>query len=67
MSFCAVCTRDKGPFVQRVLDDGGPLVTICEPCDQEHPRTGRYAFGGGEAVSRTLAPGARRGARGTGS
>lgn len=43
--FCAHCTTYTGPFVQRPLGKNDGLVTICIPCDQEHPREGRYSFG----------------------
>jgi hypothetical protein len=42
-SFCAICTGD-GPLVERPLGKGGALVSVCERCDTEHPRSGRISF-----------------------
>lgn len=53
--FCAICTSEVGPFVERGLGKNGAMVKVCEACRAEHPRQGRYAFGGGRAQS-ALAP-----------
>lgn len=34
-SFCAVCTSERGPFVQRPLGRDDALVTVCRACDSE--------------------------------
>ena len=34
-AFCAICTDDRGPFVQRPLGRDGALVTVCHDCDEE--------------------------------
>lgn len=36
-SFCAVCTRSSGPFVQRPLGKDDALVTVCHACDGDRP------------------------------
>lgn len=41
--FCAICTEER-PGAMRVLD--GRRVFVCERCDTEHPRSGRYSFEG---------------------
>jgi hypothetical protein len=47
-AFCALCTSERGPFVQRPLGRGNALVAVCGECDHTHPRSGRYSFEGGE-------------------
>lgn len=37
-SFCAICTRDAGPFVQCPLGRNDALVTVCQRCDEEAPQ-----------------------------
>lgn len=38
---CAICTRE-GHGEVRAHD--GKRVFICDPCEFEHPRSGRYSF-----------------------
>ncbi len=51
--FCAICTDDIADGVQRPLGRGGALVTICKPCDEDGPESGRYSFGGGRETTKT--------------
>ena len=47
---CALCTSliAKDVIAHRVpLGTDGSIVTICVPCNEEHPRLGRYNFGEG--------------------
>lgn len=47
---CALCTRVIAAKVtaHRVpLGKDDTIITICVPCNEEHPREGRYNFGGG--------------------
>ena len=64
--FCAVCTSEQGPFVERPLGKGNAPVLVCKACDEEHPRQGRYAFEGNESPnlygSMWIGRGARKGA-----
>lgn len=53
-SFCAICTSERGPFVQRPLGKRCALVTVCEECDATHPRSGRYTFESTPAKAQTL-------------
>ncbi len=39
---CAICTTTRGPF--RPMPSGPGYVAVCKVCDEEHPRSGRYAF-----------------------
>lgn len=45
--FCAICVAALAPgkYHQEMMD--GKQVRICCACHTEHPRSGRYAFGGG--------------------
>jgi hypothetical protein len=60
---CALCVRESDLLVPIKLD--GSRYWICKACDEEHPRYGRYSFGGGrssavdEPMNRTT-PGTRR-------
>ncbi len=66
MAFCALCTSDIGPFLRLPLGRGGALVDVCGPCETEHPREGRYSFGGGDVAQvPRFGAGARAGTRGT--
>jgi hypothetical protein len=38
VSFCAICTDELGPFVQRPLGRDDALVAVCMTCDTEQPR-----------------------------
>lgn len=38
LPFCAVCTSERGPFVQRPLGRGNALVTVCVECDVGAPK-----------------------------
>jgi hypothetical protein len=38
-AFCAICTRTRGPFVQRPLGRADALVSVCADCDDEPART----------------------------
>ena len=40
---CAICA-EIAPGAMRVLDEGKPAVFVCNDCDGEHPRSGRYSF-----------------------
>ena len=42
--FCAQCLSDQGPFVQLPHGKDDALVNICDRCENEHPRSGRYNF-----------------------
>lgn len=44
--FCASCGRDVTAATCRLEAHDGALVTLCVACSSEHPRSGRYAFGG---------------------
>jgi hypothetical protein len=35
--WCAICTSERGPFVQRPLGKGNALVTVCAACDEDSP------------------------------
>lgn len=52
-AFCALCTSDTGPFVQRPFGKADALVTVCKSCDEEHPRQGNYSFGDGVGARET--------------
>ncbi len=56
-NWCAVCVSEEGPFVRRPLGRNGELVNVCSSCDTEHPRSGRYAFDGGQPSNGMRAPG----------
>lgn len=32
MSFCSICTSERGPFTQQMLD--GRRITVCAACDE---------------------------------
>lgn len=38
-AFCAICTGDRGPFVQRPLGRESALVTVCAECDTAPARS----------------------------
>lgn len=38
-AFCAICTGDRGPFVQRPLGRQSALVTVCAECDTAPARS----------------------------
>jgi len=40
-AFCAICTDDRGPFVQRPLGRGDAMVSVCSACDDEPAKTKR--------------------------
>ena len=42
LSFCAICTSERGPFVSRPLGKNDALVAVCAECDEEpmHVRLG---------------------------
>lgn len=47
---CGLCTAAiaAGATAHRVpLGKDDAIITICVPCNEEHPREGRYNFGGG--------------------
>jgi len=53
--FCAICTDpiSAGTSSNKIprrapLGRDGAMVDVCEACDTEHPRGGRYAFNGSE-------------------
>lgn len=50
--FCAICTSDSpgalSPGALREMD--GRMVFVCDACENEHPRAGRYNFGDRESV-----------------
>lgn len=46
---CAVCLSQTPPFRKRPLGRNDALVDVCATCDDEHPRSGRYAFAGSES------------------
>lgn len=59
--FCAICTDEQGPFV--LVEHDGRNVKACRRCTDEHPRSGRYDFGGGSSnagVFRNNSDGSRR-------
>ena len=69
---CALCTNliTAGVRAHRVpLGKGDADVTICVPCNEEHPRLGRYGFGEGakdaqnEPTQNLIARGAKKAAR----
>lgn len=35
MSWCAICTSERGPFERRPLGKGNALVLVCRECDEE--------------------------------
>jgi uncharacterized small protein (DUF1192 family) len=35
VSFCAICTDDRGPFTRRPLGKDEALVDVCRDCDEE--------------------------------
>ena len=37
MSFCAICTSERGPFVRRPLGKRNAEVSVCTDCDTEPP------------------------------
>ncbi len=39
--FCAICTGERGPFVQRPLGRGDALVPVCAACDDQPARSKR--------------------------
>lgn len=41
--YCAICSRPRFPLRVQPAEHG--YIAICEPCDGEHPRMGRYSFG----------------------
>lgn len=49
--FCAICTEESADLCARPLGRGRALVKVCADCDEEHPRSGRYAFGESERGS----------------
>lgn len=51
--FCAQCLSDKGPFTEQPWGKDGALVQICDACENEHPRKGRYSF---SEATRLIAP-----------
>lgn len=42
--FCAQCLSESGPFVLRPHGKGDAMVNVCDRCENEHPREGRYNF-----------------------
>jgi len=42
--FCAQCLSEVGPFEKRPYGRNGGLVSVCQTCENEHPRQGRYSF-----------------------
>lgn len=42
--WCAQCLSAAGPFMLRPYGKDKALVRICERCENEHPRSGRYSF-----------------------
>lgn len=44
---CAICCAETRNLTQQPLGRGDALVPVCMRCDGEHPRSGRYSFGGG--------------------
>lgn len=65
-SFCAMCTSSKGPFFAAPLGKNNAIVAICGECDGQHPRSGAYAFDGGESVGQGIGEGNRRRGKGVG-
>lgn len=59
--FCASCSRDVTPTTCRLEAHDGALVTLCIACSSEHPRSGRYAFGGERVVGVAHRPSTRKG------
>lgn len=39
MSFCAICTSDRGPFTRHPVGKNGGLVVVCQSCATEEPDT----------------------------
>ena len=37
MTFCAICTSERGPFFQRPLGKDDALVSVCRDCDEDAP------------------------------
>lgn len=52
--FCAQCA-DRPGYIKRPLEAGGHAYVLCKECDSEHPRSGRYSFGGRESTERVSA------------
>lgn len=53
--FCAICVEPIiGEPRRAPLGRDGALVAICAACEDEHPRSGRYSFGGSGEVGRGL-------------
>jgi hypothetical protein len=42
--FCAQCLSTDGPFEKLPHGKDDALVWVCERCQHEHPRMGRYNF-----------------------
>lgn len=49
LQVCAQCTNERPGKFRKVDDDR--KVFICDPCEGDHPRSGRYAFAEGPARS----------------
>ena len=41
MSFCAVCTSDRGPFTEQPLGKNDALVLVCNRCSTVEPNQGK--------------------------
>lgn len=42
--FCALCLSETGPFELRPYGKNVGMVRVCDRCENEHPRQGRYSF-----------------------
>lgn len=49
LALCAICVAEvhRDELVQVDLDGDGVIFRICPACNDEHPRSGRYAFSDG--------------------
>lgn len=59
--FCAICTDNVTPSSARLEAIDGVIVTLCASCSSEHPRSGRYAFGGERVAGLAHRPSTRKG------
>lgn len=58
-AFCASCAEEAADLVSVMLDERRAL--LCGACNDEHPRSGRWAFeGGADRAPRCSLQGSKR-------
>lgn len=59
-AFCASCTEVTPHLKPRALGRNEGIVWICQACDGEHPRSGRYSFDDSPGTDRGIGAGNRQ-------